>query len=184
VSAPTRIALFLLSLALLLATATPAAWGHGGQDHADPSELEAMVEADPAMEARGVDASLIEEWHERHGHDRWSRGNGHWGHSWSTFRIQARQLRRYLLSQSESVRRFALVVHWSRVADCESGGNWAIDTGNGYYGGLQFSMGTWKAYGGTGWPQDQPAWYQAEIADRVRTQSGLHHWPVCGSRYR
>ena len=40
--------------------------------------------------------------------------------------------------------------HWDRLAKCESGGNWSISTGNGYYGGLQFSKATWKAYGGNG----------------------------------
>ena len=42
---------------------------------------------------------------------------------------------------------------WDSLAQCESGGNWAINTGNGYYGGLQFNLGTWQAYGGTGLPQ-------------------------------
>ena len=73
---------------------------------------------------------------------------------------------------------------WDKLARCESGGNWSINTGNGYYGGLQFTLGTWKAYGGSGWPQHQPAWFQAQIADHVRTSSGLHHWPVCGRLYR
>ena len=41
---------------------------------------------------------------------------------------------------------------WDSLAQCESGGNWAINTGNGYYGGLQFNLGTWQAYGGTGLP--------------------------------
>ena len=41
---------------------------------------------------------------------------------------------------------------WDALAQCESGGNWAINTGNGYYGGLQFNLGTWQAYGGTGLP--------------------------------
>src|ERR1700732_1861948 len=41
-------------------------------------------------------------------------------------------------------------VNWDAVAACESGGNWAINTGNGYYGGLQFTMGTWRANGGSG----------------------------------
>ena len=182
---PTRIILFVLSLALLVVTATPAV-AHEGHEAAPPTEAQArdLLRADPAVEARSVDARLIEEWHEAHGHHRWNRGRGHWGHSWSTYQAQARQLRVYLLSQSDSLRRFALVMHWAKVADCESSGNWAINTGNGYYGGLQFSMGTWRAYGGEGRPQDQPNWYQAEVADRVRTQSGLHHWPVCGRYYR
>jgi len=185
-----RTALFLLPLGLFLATATPVAWGHDGHDDHDDDaratrrELAAMVDVAPEITARRVDAGLIEQLHERHGHDRWARGRGHWGHSWSTFRVQAEQLRTYLRSQREGIRRFALLWHWAGVADCESSGNYAINTGNGYYGGLQFSLGTWKAYGGVGWPHQQPAWYQAEIADRVRTQSGLHHWPVCGRNYR
>jgi hypothetical protein len=76
-----------------------------------------------------------------------------------------------------------LVARWDGVAACESGGNWSINTGNGYYGGLQFSMGTWSAYGGQGMPNQQPAWYQAKIAERVRVDSGLGHWPRCGSNY-
>ena len=44
---------------------------------------------------------------------------------------------------------------WDSLAQCESGGNWAINTGNGYYGGLQFNLGTWQSYGGTGLPSDE-----------------------------
>lgn len=70
--------------------------------------------------------------------------------------------------------------NWDRVAACESGGNWAINTGNGYTGGLQWLQSTFEAYGGTG-----PAWQQSKreqilVAERVRTTSGLHHWPTCG----
>jgi resuscitation-promoting factor RpfE len=72
---------------------------------------------------------------------------------------------------------------WDRVASCESGGNWAINTGNGYYGGLQFSLGTWRAYGGYGYPHQNSKADQIRVAERVRTQSGLHHWPVCGRRF-
>ena len=56
---------------------------------------------------------------------------------------------------------------WDRLAQCESGGNWHINTGNGYYGGLQFSLGTWHAYGGTGLPE--PA--QPRDPDRDRDQA-------------
>lgn len=73
--------------------------------------------------------------------------------------------------------------NWDRVAACESGGNWAINTGNGYYGGLQFSLSTWRAYGGAGYPNQQSKAEQIRVAERVRTQSGLGHWPVCGSRF-
>ncbi len=73
--------------------------------------------------------------------------------------------------------------NWDRVAACESGGNWSINTGNGYYGGLQFSLGTWRAYGGSGYPHQQSKAEQVRVAERVRTSSGLHHWPVCGRRF-
>lgn len=90
------------------------------------------------------------------------------------------QIRAYLLA----VERGRLVERWSGVARCESGGNWAINTGNGYYGGLQFNLGTWRAYGGPGMPHQQPAWMQATIADRVRVGSqGLGAWPHCGRYY-
>ena len=56
---------------------------------------------------------------------------------------------------------------WDRLAQCESGGNWAINTGNGYYGGLQFSLGTWQAYGGTGLPSQR----QPRDPDRHRDQA-------------
>ncbi len=56
---------------------------------------------------------------------------------------------------------------WDQLAQCESGGNWAINTGNGYYGGLQFNLNTWRAYGGTGYPHQQ----QPRDADRDRDQA-------------
>jgi len=88
---------------------------------------------------------------------------------------------RYLVA----VERAKLVRRWSGVAQCESGGNWSINTGNGYYGGLQFNLGTWAAYGGSSRPDLQPAWYQATIAERVRAGSqGLGAWPHCGAYYR
>jgi hypothetical protein len=86
--------------------------------------------------------------------------------------------------QNTRARRAALVARWQGVADCESGGNWSINTGNGYYGGLQFSLETWQAYGGRGMPHRQPAWYQSGIAERVRAGQGLGAWPHCGSYYR
>ena len=55
---------------------------------------------------------------------------------------------------------------WDRLAQCESGGNWAINTGNGYYGGLQFNLGTWQAYGGTGCPHQHSRETQIAIADQ------------------
>jgi hypothetical protein len=180
--------LFLLSLAVLLATATPTAWGEDEHTPSGPrvahAEVALMAGESNVETARRVDARLIQEWHEARGHLRYRNGLGDPRYTWALFKRQARQLREYLLSQSEDVHRFGLVMHWARVANCESSGNWDIATGNGYYGGLQFSIRTWQAYGGQGMPQDQPAWYQADIAERVRTRSGLHHWPVCGKFYR
>ncbi len=60
---------------------------------------------------------------------------------------------------------------WDRLAQCESGGNWAINTGNGYYGGLQFSLGTWQAYGGSGLPSNASRETQIAIATKVRDAS-------------
>jgi hypothetical protein len=74
-------------------------------------------------------------------------------------------------------------VNWDAVAKCESGGNWAINTGNGFYGGLQFTASTWRAYGGTAYaPQANLASREAQIAvaERVLAGQGIHAWPVCG----
>ncbi|MGI3782113.1 MAG: ubiquitin-like domain-containing protein [Janthinobacterium lividum] len=65
---------------------------------------------------------------------------------------------------------------WDKIAACESGGNWSINTGNGYYGGLQFSLATWRAYGGTGMPNQQSKAAQIAVAERVRKGSGLGNW--------
>jgi uncharacterized protein YabE (DUF348 family) len=70
---------------------------------------------------------------------------------------------------------------WDKIAACESGGNWAANTGNGYYGGLQFNLGTWAAYGGSGRPDQQSREAQIAVAERVAAASGGYGaWPVCG----
>jgi resuscitation-promoting factor RpfB len=72
---------------------------------------------------------------------------------------------------------------WDRLARCESGGNWAINTGNGYYGGLQFSLGTWRAYGGSGLPSRASRETQIAIASKVRDAAGGYGaWPACAAR--
>jgi uncharacterized protein YabE (DUF348 family) len=71
---------------------------------------------------------------------------------------------------------------WDRIAACESGGNWSINTGNGYYGGLQFSLSTWQAYGGSGRPDQNSREAQIAVAERVAAaEGGYGAWPVCGS---
>ena len=74
---------------------------------------------------------------------------------------------------------------WDRVAKCESGGNWKINTGNGYYGGLQFAAGTWKAYGGRTYASQAHRATKAEqiaIARRVLAGQGPGAWPTCSRR--
>ncbi|QKW18301.1 LysM peptidoglycan-binding domain-containing protein [Kitasatospora sp. NA04385] len=71
---------------------------------------------------------------------------------------------------------------WDKVAQCESTGNWSIDTGNGFYGGLQFTSSTWAAYGGTAYaPQANLATkaQQIAVAEKVLASQGPGAWPVC-----
>jgi hypothetical protein len=73
-------------------------------------------------------------------------------------------------------------MNWDAVAACESGGNWAINTGNGYFGGLQFTMGTWRANGGGGSPHMASRDEQIRVAENVLRSQGRGAWPVCGRR--
>jgi len=80
---------------------------------------------------------------------------------------------------------YAGSVNWSAIAACESGGNWSISTGNGFYGGLQFTEQTWLAYGGGAYASSanlaSPS-EQVAVAERVLAGQGIGAWPVCGSR--
>ncbi|RYP86941.1 resuscitation-promoting factor [Nocardioides guangzhouensis] len=72
---------------------------------------------------------------------------------------------------------------WDQLAQCEAGGNWAINTGNGYYGGLQFNLSTWHAYGGSGYPHQNSRETQIAIATKVRDANGGYGaWPGCASK--
>ncbi|MFE2301544.1 transglycosylase family protein [Streptomyces sp. NPDC059445] len=78
----------------------------------------------------------------------------------------------------------ATTSEWDAVAQCESGGNWSINTGNGYYGGLQFSSSTWAAYGGTAYAStaDQASKsQQITIGEKVLAAQGKGAWPTCGT---
>lgn len=68
---------------------------------------------------------------------------------------------------------------WDEIAQCESGGNWDTDTGNGYYGGLQFTLSSWQAYGGTGNPSQASRDEQIAIAQKLQAAQGWSAWPVC-----
>jgi hypothetical protein len=71
-------------------------------------------------------------------------------------------------------------VDWDAVAQCESGGNWSANTGNGFYGGLQFKPSTWAANGGVGSPATASRAQQIAVADRVLASQGPGAWPKCG----
>ncbi|WP_405815339.1 LysM peptidoglycan-binding domain-containing protein [Streptomyces sp. NBC_01390] len=74
---------------------------------------------------------------------------------------------------------------WDRIAQCESGGNWHINTGNGYYGGLQFSAGTWRAYGGTAYAATADGASKSQqiaVATKVQGAQGWGAWPTCSAR--
>ncbi|WP_441250568.1 transglycosylase family protein [Kitasatospora sp. McL0602] len=76
----------------------------------------------------------------------------------------------------------APVTTWDKVADCESGGDWGINTGNGFYGGLQFTSSTWKAFGGgqyAGQANQATKGQQIAVAERVLSSQGPGAWPVC-----
>ncbi|MEU1968525.1 transglycosylase family protein [Micromonospora sediminicola] len=76
-------------------------------------------------------------------------------------------------------------VNWDAVARCESGGNWHINTGNGYYGGLQFSRGTWNGHGGKRYAARADLASRSEqiaVAERVLDGQGIGAWPVCGRK--
>jgi hypothetical protein len=81
---------------------------------------------------------------------------------------------------SRPARRHRVGLNWDALAQCEAGGNWAINTGNGYYGGLQFSLSTWQANGGAGRPDQASRDEQIAVGERLYAVAGTSPWPVCG----
>lgn len=71
---------------------------------------------------------------------------------------------------------------WDRLAQCESSGNWSINTGNGYYGGLQFNLATWRANGGTGMPHEASREQQIAVAQNLHSKRGFAPWPACSAK--
>lgn len=71
---------------------------------------------------------------------------------------------------------------WDDLAQCESGGDWHINTGNGYYGGLQFSLASWRNVGGSGYPHEHSRETQIEMGKRLYAQGGWGHWPACSEK--
>lgn len=72
--------------------------------------------------------------------------------------------------------------NWDAIAACESSGNWSANTGNGYYGGLQFTQSTWEANGGSGNPANASREEQIRVANNVLQTQGIGAWPVCGKK--
>lgn len=68
---------------------------------------------------------------------------------------------------------------WDRLARCESGGNWSINSGNGYYGGLQFSLATWQGVGGSGYPHENSREEQIRRGQILQARAGWGQWPHC-----
>jgi hypothetical protein len=71
---------------------------------------------------------------------------------------------------------------WDQLAECESGGNWSINTGNGYYGGLQFSESSWHAVGGSGLPHQHSREEQIKRGKILQSQQGWGAWPSCSAK--
>jgi hypothetical protein len=71
---------------------------------------------------------------------------------------------------------------WERLAECESRGNWSINTGNGYYGGLQFNLGTWRGLGFDGYPHQASKSTQIAAANKLHSQRGFGPWPACSRK--
>lgn len=71
---------------------------------------------------------------------------------------------------------------WDRLAECESGGNWQTNSGNGYYGGVQFSAETWRAMGGSGLPHENSREEQIMRGQKLQKQSGWGQWPACSKK--
>jgi resuscitation-promoting factor RpfC len=73
-------------------------------------------------------------------------------------------------------------VNWDAIAQCESGGNWSTNTGNGHYGGLQFKQATWSSNGGVGNPATASRSEQIRVAENVLRTQGIKAWPKCGAQ--
>ena len=74
------------------------------------------------------------------------------------------------------------IAQFERLASCESGGNWSINTGNGYYGGLQFNLGTWRGVGMSGYPHQASKAQQIAAGQKLHSQRGWKPWPSCSRK--
>jgi LysM repeat protein len=104
--------------------------------------------------------------------------------SYRSDRVRVRSDRTRVRSDRARVTRSSAIGNsvWDRLAQCESGGNWGINTGNGYSGGLQFTASTWRAAGGSGSAHNASRAEQIRVAKRVQQQQGWGAWPACSRR--
>jgi hypothetical protein len=84
--------------------------------------------------------------------------------------------------EEEAARKAEREAIWDGIAQCESGGNWSINTGNGYYGGLQFALSSWRAVGGSGYPHQHSRAEQIYRGERLQKLQGWGAWPTCARR--
>ena len=87
-----------------------------------------------------------------------------------------------LLAGSAAAAAEPTVANFERLAQCESGGRWGISTGNGYYGGLQFSLATWRSIGYSGYPHQASKATQIEAGQKLQRRSGWGQWPACSRK--
>ena len=110
-------------------------------------------------------------------------GNGQVRHT--TYHSSVRHSQRVSTAHRSSSRSSGSVAGgsvWDRIAQCESGGNWSTNTGNGFYGGLQFTQSSWSAAGGSGSPQNASRSEQIRVAQRLQQMQGWGAWPTCSRK--
>lgn len=71
---------------------------------------------------------------------------------------------------------------WDQLAECESNGDWSADTGNSFYGGLQFTLESWESVGGSGYPHDASREEQIQRAEQLQASQGWDAWPACADQ--
>jgi LysM repeat protein len=108
------------------------------------------------------------------------------GHRATTHHSTSSSASSHRSSQSSSAPRQSSVAAggtvWDRLAQCESGGNWSTNTGNGFYGGLQFTQSSWQAAGGSGSPQNASRAEQIRVAQHLQQMQGWGAWPTCSHK--
>lgn len=99
--------------------------------------------------------------------------------------VGRRASQRPAVSQAGTASQSTAATHrsvWDRLAQCESSGNWSINTGNGFYGGLQFTLSSWQAVGGTGYPHHASKQEQIRRAEKLKAIQGWGAWPACTAK--